>query len=107
MPLFKGGLAYSTNSSLALDGTEHETFGTLAPNAQKLKVSLDTKQRAGKKVTLIQNFVGTTTDLEALCKILKNKCGCGGSAKDGIIIIQGDVRVKVLEILHAMQYKAN
>jgi translation initiation factor 1 len=106
IPLFKGGLAYSTNSALALDGTEHETKGTLEPQEQKLKVILDTKQRAGKKVTLVQNFIGTEDDLETLCKLLKTKCGCGGSAKDSVIIIQGDVRTKVLDLLIGLGYKA-
>ncbi len=105
IPLFKGGLAYSTNTDLALDGTEHETKGTLEPHEQKLKVTLDTKQRAGKKVTLVAGFIGTEDDLEDLCKLLKTKCGCGGSAKDGIIIIQGDVRTKVIDLLVALNYK--
>ncbi len=104
IPLFKGGLAYSTNTALALDGTEHETKGPLQAHAQKLKVVLDTKQRAGKKVTLVQNFIGTSDAIEALCKTLKTKCGCGGSVKDNVIIIQGDVRTKVIEILASLNY---
>jgi translation initiation factor 1 len=106
IPLFKGGLAYSTNTALALDGTEHETKGTLEAHLQNLKVTLDTKQRAGKKVTLVKNFIGSEDALEQLCKLLKTKCGCGGSAKEGEIIIQGDVRIKVIEILLGLGYKA-
>lgn len=75
------------------------------PNAQqKLRVKLDTKQRAGKVVTLIEGFVGTNDDLEALGKQLKTKCGTGGSAKDGIILIQGDYKEKIILWLREWGY---
>ncbi len=96
---FKGGLAYSTDSSLKLSGTEDENKGTLIPAMQKLKVMLDNKKRAGKSVTVVLNYIGTTDDLETLAKFLKTKCGTGGTAKDGEIIIQGDVVQKVKDLL--------
>jgi translation initiation factor 1 len=101
---FKGGLAYSTNTSLRLDSNEHESKGTLQEGSQKLKVVKDTKSRAGKVITAVQNFVGTDDDLEALAKTLKTKCGTGGSVKDGVILIQGDVVTKVKEVLEKLGY---
>jgi translation initiation factor 1 len=101
---FKGGLAYSTDSSLKLDANEHESKGTLSPALQKLKVMKDSKQRAGKVVTVISNFIGKDDDLDDLAKTLKTKCGTGGSVKDGDIIIQGDVVDKVKKILSDLKY---
>ena len=74
-------------------------------NKQQLIVSIDKKQRKGKTVTLIEGFIGKTEDLEALAKLLKTKCGVGGSAKDGEIVIQGDFKQKVKEILEKEGYK--
>lgn len=101
---FKGGLAYSTDKSLQLDTNEHESKGTLVPALQKLKVLKDSKQRAGKVVTVISNFIGKDEDLETLAKTLKTKCGTGGSVKEGDIIIQGDVVEKVKKILTDLDY---
>ena len=102
----KDGLVYSTNPNLNLESTVSDNTTTLPPQQQQLKVLLDKKQRAGKKVTLITGFTGTTTDLEALGKMLKSKCGVGGTVKEGEILIQGDFRVKILELLTAAGYKA-
>lgn len=101
------GMVYSTdprfNYTLQEDAPEPET---LPPAAQKLIVSIDRRRRAGKQVTLVTGFTGTAADLEALGKTLKAKCGAGGSAKDGEILIQGDFRDRVVELLLAMGYKA-
>lgn len=100
-----GGLVYSTNPGFRPDAGESEEEGTLAPEKQQLRVSLDKKNRGGKEVTLITGFVGTAGDLETLGKTLKNKCGSGGSAKDGEIIIQGDKRKVVAEYLVKEKYR--
>jgi translation initiation factor 1 len=94
-----GGLVYSTNPDFKIEDDFTEEEKTLAPSQQKIKVRLETKHRAGKAVTLIENFTGTTTDKEELGKKLKTFCGTGGSVKDGEIIIQGDCREKVLQWL--------
>jgi translation initiation factor 1 len=98
-----GGLVYSTNPNFSVE-EEQEEQETLSISEQKLKVKLDTKQRAGKVVTLVEGFIGTLSDLENLGKQLKTKCGTGGSAKDGQIIIQGDYKIKVIDNLQKMGY---
>lgn len=100
-----GGIMFSTNPDFEF---EQELDDTLtAPNQQQdLRVMLDKKNRGGKAVTLITGFKGKNEDLEALGKLLKNKCGVGGSVKDGEILIQGDVRDKVMGILQKDGYKA-
>jgi len=98
------GFVYSTDPNFRFE-EEQEQVKTLPPEQQKLRVWLDTKQRAGKAVTLITGFVGIPEDLEELGKKLKNYCGTGGSAKDGEIIIQGDQREKVMLWLLKNGYK--
>jgi translation initiation factor 1 len=98
-----GGLVYSTDPNFSVE-EQHEEQETLSIAQQKLKVKLDTKQRAGKVVTLVEGFIGTLADLESLGKQLKTKCGTGGSAKDGQIIIQGDYKIKVIGNLQKMGY---
>lgn len=102
---FQGGLVYSTNQE-ALQRTEEEEQETLPPEKQVLRVVLDSKQRAGKIVTLVQGFIGNHEDLEKLGKKLKSFCGTGGSVKEGQIIIQGDCKQKVLQCLLKEKYKA-
>jgi translation initiation factor 1 len=97
------GLVYSTDPNFSVE-EEQEEQETLSISEQKLKVKLDTKQRAGKVVTLVEGFIGSLSDLENLGKQLKTKCGTGGSAKDGQIIIQGDYKIKVIENLQKMGY---
>ena len=98
-------VVYSTNPDFNTED-EMEDEETLSPAEQDLSVSIDTKQRKGKSVTLITGFVGSDDELKELGKELKSKCGVGGSSKDGDIIIQGDVREKVLKILADKGYKA-
>lgn len=102
----RDGVVYSTSNDFDYQYQSNEEQNTLPPQQQQLRVGLDNSGRAGKTVTLITGFVGTATDLEALAKTLKNKCGTGGSAKNGEILIQGDVRSKVVEILQKGGYKA-
>jgi translation initiation factor 1 len=99
----KRGFVYSTDPNFKFE-SEDEAAETLAPAKQKLRVRLDTKQRAGKAVTLIEGFVGKQGDLEELGKKLKSYCGTGGSAKDNEIIIQGDQREKVMKWLQRNGY---
>lgn len=98
------GVVFSTNDDYDFDYDDQEEE-TLDPDDQNLYVSLDRKQRKGKVVTLVEGFIGTDEDLKDLGKTLKSKCGTGGSAKDGEIIIQGDKKEKVYEILISMGYK--
>lgn len=102
----RDGVVYSTNNEFEYQYQSSEEQQTLPPQQQQLRVGLDNSGRAGKTVTLITGFVGTNADLENLAKTLKNKCGTGGSAKNGEILIQGDVRNKVVEILQKAGYKA-
>lgn len=99
-------MVYSTSDNFEYNSGDHESVETLPPSQQKLKVLLDKKARAGKQVTLVEGFVGTDEDLKELGKMLKNKCGVGGSAKDGEILIQGDHREKVLQVLIQAGYGA-
>jgi translation initiation factor 1 len=93
------GVVYSTNSDFKYAKEDQNEPDTLPANQQKLIIQLDKKNRKGKAVTLITGFTGTTGDLEALGKLLKTKCGVGGTAKDGEILIQGDFRDKIVQIL--------
>jgi len=93
------GVVYSTNNDFSYDYNDESENETLVPAQQKLIVALDKKHRGGKQVTLITGFVGHEDDLKALGKLLKTKCGVGGSAKHGEIIIQGDFRHRVKDIL--------
>jgi translation initiation factor 1 len=100
------GIVYSTNSEFDYTHSQQEEHNTLPPAQQQLRVMLDKTGRAGKQVTLITGFVGTSIDLEVLTKLLKAKCGVGGSCKDREMLIQGDVRDKVVVILTKEGYKA-
>lgn len=99
------GVVYSTGGDFNYDYNRDVEDETLDNPNQKLFVTLDKKQRRGKQVTLITGFVGKEEDLKELGKLLKSKCGVGGSAKNGEIIIQGDFRNRVKEILIGEGYK--
>lgn len=100
------GIVYSTNRDFQFQYNEEAEASTLSPEKQNLRVMLDKKNRGGKMVTLITGFVGSSDDLDALAKQLKTKCGVGGTSKDGEILIQGDFRDKILQILLNLGYKA-
>lgn len=100
------GVVYSTNPDFAYDEGEAAETVTLEPSRQRLIVTIDRSGRAGKQVTLVKGFKGTQEDLAALGKTLKVKCGVGGTAKDGEITIQGDMRDKVTALLVGMGYNA-
>ncbi|WP_306350157.1 translation initiation factor [Flavobacterium sp. '19STA2R22 D10 B1'] len=98
-----GGFVFSTNENFEFD-TDSESIETLTPNKQRLEAHLDKKNRAGKVATVIKGFQGTEDDLKVLGKLLKTKCGVGGAVKDNEIIIQGNFRDKVMQILQAEGY---
>ena len=97
-------VVYSTNPDFKYDTDDEESEVTLPKEKQQLRISFDKRNRGGKVVTLITGFVGMDDDLKELGKLLKTKCGVGGSAKDSEIIIQGDFRQKVLDILQKEGY---
>ncbi len=100
------GVVYSTNSDFEYDTNEQEEQPSIPNAKQRLRVALDKRNRGGKKVTIVADFKGPTSELETLGKTLKGKCGVGGSVKDGEIIIQGDFRDRVVELLTTMGYGA-
>jgi translation initiation factor 1 len=93
------GVVYSTNPDFDYSEVVQEESHTLPRNQQKLRLNIERAGRGGKTVTLVKGFVGSEEDMSALCKLLKQKCGVGGSVKDGEIIIQGDCRQRLIEIL--------
>ena len=97
-------IVYSTNPDFNYQTEENEESETIEKNKQKLRVSIEKKGRGGKTVTLITGFVGKDDDLKELGKILKTKCGVGGSTKDGEIIIQGDFKQRIIELLKTEGY---
>lgn len=101
----RSGVVYSTNPDYDYEDDFYEEEETLPNEEQLLYVSIDRKQRKGKEVTLIEGFVGTENDLKTLERKLKTSCGTGGSSKDGEILIQGNVRDKVIQLLEKDGYK--
>ena len=97
-------MVYSTNRDLDFEENQ-VVVETLLPEKQNLLIRLDKKQRRGKQVTLVTGFTGNEDDLKALGKMIKSKCGVGGSAKDGEIIIQGEFREKIKQLLTGLGYR--
>ena len=97
-------IVYSTNPDFNYETNEEDSCETLDKKQQKLRVSIEKKGRGGKTVTLITGFIGKEKDLKELGKLLKTKCGVGGSAKDGEIIIQGEFKQRIIELLKAEGY---
>jgi translation initiation factor 1 len=101
------GVVYSTSDGFDYQTSHQEKdIQTLAPKKQRLFVGIDRRHRAGKQVTVVSGFQGTTEDLEQLGKVLKNKCGTGGAVKEGQILIQGDFRERVVMMLQNIGYQA-
>jgi translation initiation factor 1 len=98
------GVVYSTNPDFDYSEVAREESHTLLKNQQKLRLNMERAGRGGKTVTLVKGFVGSEEDMSALCKQLKQKCGVGGAVKDREIIIQGDCRQRLIEILRKEGY---
>ena len=101
------GVVYSTDPDYTYSEDRSEQTGSVSPEDQKLRIYLDRKNRKGKEVTIVDNFVGEEEDLKDLGKLLKKQCGTGGSVKDGQVIIQGDFRQKIMQILSQSKYGAS
>ena len=99
----KDGVVYSTNPDYKFE-TNDETTESIEAGKQTLYIVLE-RLKGGKVATIVENFIGPEAELEALGKELKTKCGTGGSVKDGVIIIQGEQREKVITLLTKMGYK--
>lgn len=100
------GVVFSTNPDFVYETESEPQVKTLEKSRQKLIVRIDRHARAGKQVTLVQGFVGTDEDLAELARTLKVKMGVGGSSKDGEIVIQGDFRDRIVELLVKLGYNA-
>ena len=98
-------VVYSTNPDFSYQHSEEERQSTLAPEKQNLIVAIERKNRGGKTVTIVKGFVGTDYDLADLAKKLKTKCGVGGSAKEGEVIIQGEFKTRIADLLKEWGYR--
>jgi len=102
----RSGIVFSTDSNFEYQYEEDDITENVPPSQQNLKVLLDKKQRKGKAVTIITGFVGSDEEIKSLGKELKSSCGVGGTVKNGEILIQGDFRDRVLDLLLSKGYKA-
>ena len=108
-------IVYSTNPDFRYKQEGEDEAETLDKNKQPLRVNIEKKGRGGKTVTVIKGFIGKTVtvikgfigtedDLKELGKLLKTKCSTGGSVKEGEILIQGDFKQRLVEILRNEGY---
>lgn len=97
-------IVYSTNPDFAYETESDNEVETLPKNQQKLRVSVEKKGRGGKTVTVVSGFVGSEDDLKELGKLLKTKCGVGGSVKDNEVLVQGEFKQRVIDLLKAEGY---
>ena len=97
-------VVYSTNPDFQYTTDEKEEIETLPKQQQKLRVSIEKNHRGGKTVTIVKNFIGTEDDMKELGRLLKTKCGVGGSTKDGEILVQGEFKEKIIELLKKEGY---
>ena len=100
------GVVYSTDPQFKYGSGEEEHKDTLDPQKQQLRVRIEKQHRGGKTVTVVDGFIGTEEKREQLGKLLKQKCGSGGSVKDGLILIQGEMKERVVKLLNELGYKA-
>lgn len=97
-------IVYSTNPDFSYETEKKDTPETIAPQQQKLRVTIEKKGRGGKTVTVISGFIGEEEELKVLGRLLKTKCGVGGSTKDGEILIQGEFKQRIIELLKSEGY---
>lgn len=97
-------IVYSTNPDFSYDSQEEHESETIAPKQQRLRIAIERKGRGGKTVTVITGFIGKEEDLKELGRLLKTKCGVGGSVKNGEILIQGDFKQRIIELLKSEGY---
>lgn len=90
------GVVFSTNPDYVYEATVDDQPDTLPPERQRLRIRIERAGRRGKTVTLVTGFVGSSEDLKELGRRLKAHLGTGGTSKDGVIVIQGDVKEKVV-----------
>lgn len=93
------GMVYSTNPDFQFETENVVEQETLPKQQQKLRINIEKKNRGGKVATIVKGFIGSENDLKELGKMLKTKCGVGGSTKEGEIIIQGELKDKILDLL--------
>ncbi len=98
-------VVYSTNPDFQYQQGENSEQETQPPQKQNLIVAIERKNRGGKTVTLVKGFIGSDDDLAELGKKIKTKCGVGGSAKDGEIIVQGEFKTRIADLLKEWGYK--
>ena len=98
------GMVYSTNPDFQFVTDDEPEAETLPKSQQRLRVRIEKNGRGGKTATIIAGFIGSEADLKVLGKWLKGRLGVGGSAKDGEVLVQGDFKQRVIDLLKADGY---